>query len=96
MSIDQIKQSAVPILNRYGVVRAGIFGSYARNEAREESDIDLLVKFEKAKSLWEIIRMEREMSEALGKKIDLVTESSLNKYLKSNILNDLKIFYERG
>lgn len=95
MSIEQIKQATVPILNRYGVVRAGIFGSHARDEAKEESDIDLLVRFDKAKSLLEIIRLEREISETLGKKIDLVTEPSLNKHIKDRVLNELKVFYER-
>jgi len=95
MSIEQIKQATVPILSRYGVIRAGVFGSYAREEANQDSDVDLLVKFDKAKSLLEIIRLEREISETLGKKIDLVTEPSLNKYLKDIVLNDLKVFYER-
>ena len=95
MSIEQIKQATVPILTRYGVVRAGVFGSYARGEASGDSDIDLLVKFKKAKSILEIIRLEREISETLGKKIDLVTEPSLNKYIKNRVLNELKVFYER-
>jgi uncharacterized protein len=95
MSIEQIKQATIPILNRYGVVRAGVFGSYARDEAGEDSDIDLLVKFDKAKSLLEIIRLEREISETLGKKIDLVTEPSLNKHIRDRVLNELKVYYER-
>jgi len=88
-------QKIAPLLDRNYVSRAGVFGSYARGEASEESDVDLLVKFEKARSLLEIIRLEREISETLGKKVDLVTEPSLNRHLRKYILDDLKVFYEK-
>ena len=51
----------------------GVFGSTARGESNQESDIDLLVKFAEKKSLLGLVRLERELSEALGRKVDLLT-----------------------
>ena len=72
----------------------GIFGSVARGEETESSDIDLLVKFSKRKSLLEIVKLEREISTALGRKVDLLTEAALSPYLREGILNELKVIYE--
>ena len=83
----------IPILKRNDVEFAGIFGSYARGEAREESDVDVLIKFAKPKSLLKIVRLERELSEAAHKKVDLVTENALSPYLKEAVLREVKVFY---
>ena len=72
----------------------GVFGSVARGEETESSDIDLLVKFSKRKSLLAIVKLERELSTALGKKVDLLTEAALSPYLREGILNELKVIYK--
>jgi len=54
----------------------GVFGSMARGEARKESDIDLLVRFSKRKSLLAVIRLERELCEALGRKSEAIRHMS--------------------
>jgi len=71
----------------------GVFGSMARGEARKESDIDLLVRFSKRKSLLAVVRLERELSEALGRKVDLLTEGALSPYLRERILNEMRMVY---
>ena len=71
----------------------GVFGSMARGEARQESDIDLLVHFSKRKSLLAVVRLERELSEALGRKVDLLTEGALSPYLRERILNEMRVVY---
>lgn len=83
----------IPILKSNNVEFAGIFGSYARREAKRGSDVDLLVRFNKPKSLFNIVSLQRELSEALNKKVDLVTEGALSPYIKDNVFNDLKIMY---
>lgn len=60
----------------------GVFGSMVRGEATEKSDLDLLVKFTGRKSLLALVRLERELSAALGRKVDLLTEASLSPYLR--------------
>lgn len=76
------------------VSMAGVFGSVARGESTEKSDIDLLVEFSKKKSLLSLIRFERELSASLGKEVDVVTEASISPYLKDRILQDLQVIYE--
>jgi predicted nucleotidyltransferase len=76
------------------VAMIGVFGSTARGEASESSDIDLLVRFLKPKGLLSLVRFERNLSEALHRKVDLLTESAISPYLKDRILGELKVIYE--
>ena len=69
----------------------GLFGSVSRGEETEKSDIDLLVKFAKRKSLLAVVKLERELSEALGKKVDLLTEAAISPYIRENIFRDLNL-----
>jgi predicted nucleotidyltransferase len=84
--LRQIAKLAIPILKRNGVVKAGIFGSYARGEAKKRSDIDMLIKFKG--SLLDLVRIERVLKTKLGKKVDLLTYKSISPYLKEQILNE--------
>jgi len=72
----------------------GIFGSAARGEATDQSDIDLLVEFSKRKSLLDLVALERKISAIFGKKVDLLTEAALSPYLRERIKKDLHILYE--
>ena len=72
----------------------GIFGSMARGEATDKSDIDLLVKFSKRKSLLALVKLERELSTILGRKVDLLTEAAISPYLREQIMHDLQVIYE--
>jgi len=78
---------------RNDIAMVGVFGSMARGEATEQSDIDLLVKFSKRKSLLEIVRLEREVSTALGRKVDLLTESAISPYLRDRVKRELRVIY---
>lgn len=90
MASKHINQIIVNHLKKYNAEKIGIFGSYARSEEDQESDIDILVKFKKTFSLLELIRIENELSSKLGKKVDLVTEDSIqNLKLKDYINRDL-------
>ncbi len=86
--LRRIAKIAVPILKKNDVVRAGIFGSYARGEAKKRSDIDMLVKLKGRKSLLDVVRLERRLKEVLGKKVDLLTYGSISPYLKDKILGE--------
>ena len=78
-------------MKAHGAERIGVFGSYARGEARPDSDLDLLVWFNKQQSLLGLIRMERELSELTGVKIDLLTEQAISPYLIDRIRKELKV-----
>lgn len=76
------------------VAMMGIFGSQVRGEATEKSDLDLIVRFSKKKSLLGLVALERQISEAIGKPVDLLTEASLSPYLRDRILSEMQVIYE--
>lgn len=67
----------------------GVFGSYARGEENEKSDLDILIDFDMKVNLLDLIGIEQELSELLGIKVDLITLRSVNTYLKQHIEADL-------
>lgn len=84
----------VEICQRYGVAMVGLFGSQARGTANTQSDIDLLVRFAGPTSLLTAIALEQELEAALDQPVDLLTETSLNPHLRTNILSDLRVLYD--
>ena len=74
---------------KYQVKELGIFGSYARGEAGEGSDIDILVEFEVAPGLLKFIELEEHLSELLGLEVDLVRKKSIRKELRDSILEEV-------
>jgi predicted nucleotidyltransferase len=84
-----LKRSLPEIKERYNVKSLGIFGSYVRKEAIESSDLDILVEFTRAPSLLEFIRMEDELSEKLGIKVDLVMKKALKTHIGRRILAEV-------
>jgi predicted nucleotidyltransferase len=83
----------VAICGKYHVATISLFGSMARNEATEASDIDLLVSFSRPISLLQLVTLERELSDALGRKVDPLTEASLSPYLRDHILKERQLVY---
>lgn len=77
------------ILVRINPTLIGVFGSYARGEENENSDLDLLIDFEQKVDLLELIGIEQELTELLGIKVDLITQRSVHSKLKSIIEKDL-------
>lgn len=82
------------ICRQNDIALLGVFGSVARGEATEASDIDLLVRFSKPKSLLTLVAIEQQMSDALHKQVDLVTEAALSPYLRDRVLRELRVVYE--
>ncbi len=91
--IESIKGLIVPILKSNDVEFAGIFGSYARGENKPNSDLDILVRFSKPKSIFDLVGLEIEISERLGRKADIITEKYLHPYIRPQVSKDLKVFY---
>jgi uncharacterized protein len=84
------------LCQRHGVRRLRLFGSFSRGEESDESDVDLLAEFMERKSLLDLVRIEREFSEALGRNVDLVTEGALSPYLRDRVLREARLVYERA
>ncbi len=92
--IQDIQYKIAPILKKYGVVKAGVFGSYARGESHEESDIDLLVVFDKKTNYFDYMVLKDELEDSLGSKVDLVSERNIIPYFREYIYKDLQPIYE--
>lgn len=75
-----------------GAKSLGLFGSFARNEATNQSDVDLIVQFEEGKKSYDnFIQLAYLLEDLLGRKVELVTENSLSKYIKPHI--EKEVFY---
>ena len=85
--LEHIKSQIKPILKKYGIKKAGIFGSSARGES-VVNDLDLLVKIQKKISLLEFVRIQQELEDELGMKVDLVEYDAIKPALKDEILRD--------
>lgn len=89
-----ITQVIISYLSQYNPVKIGIFGSFARDEDNESSDIDILVDFEAEISLFDLGGIKYDLTEILNRPIDIVTERSVNEKIKDSIYKDLKIIFE--
>ena len=86
-NLEEIKKKVRPILEKYGIQKAGVFGSTARGEA-EIYDVDLLVKIDQKISLLDFIGIQQELEDELDMKVDLVEYASLKPALKEDILKE--------
>ncbi len=93
LGIHEIQKKVSPILRKYGITRAAVFGSVARGEDTSQSDVDILVSLGRPMGLFTFMKMERELGEALGRKVDVVTENSVNKFIEPYILKELRPIY---
>ncbi len=88
--ITDALQSRMPELRQnYGVRGLGVFGSYAVGQAGRHSDLDLLVEFDRPPTLFQFVRLERELSRLMGVKVDLVMKSALNPQIGERILRQV-------
>lgn len=90
MTQQDVKNIILNHLKDYQPVSVGIFGSFARGESTEKSDIDILVKFKVAPSLLTLIKLENELTDLLVIKVDLITTGAIkNKRVQKSIKKDL-------
>ncbi|MBD3197347.1 MAG: hypothetical protein GF317_19990 [Candidatus Lokiarchaeota archaeon] len=93
LSREELFDKIVHFLKHEGASKVSIFGSYARGQEKPESDIDVLVEFSQTKTLLEFVKIERELSEYIGVKVDLVTEKSLSPHIKEYMEKELREVY---
>ncbi len=95
MNLNQFREQLNELCRQNNIEMLGVFGSVARGEDTVESDVDLLVRFDKSPGLLDFIRLEDKFVEVLKKKVDLATEDSLHPLIRQSVLDELKILYER-
>lgn len=92
MLLDQLhaeKDIIAALGKRYGARRIRVFGSVARGEERPESDVDFLVEFDPGYDLFaQRLPLTRQLSELLGRPVDLIPEYELNCHLRDSILRE--------
>ncbi len=89
MSIEQLRSrrhQIIAVAARHGVRNIRVFGSVLRGDDRPDSDIDLLVEVEPDRSLLDVIGLEQELEELLGRRVEVVTVGGLSPYLQQRIL----------
>jgi predicted nucleotidyltransferase len=90
------RQDLQTFCQRWHISEFAIFGSAAREDFRDDSDIDVMVQFEAAAEvgLWELVRLQRELQELLGRPVDVVEKGTIrNPYRRTAIERDLTVVY---
>lgn len=94
ISTAEIKEKISPIFKEYGIKRAGVFGSVSRGDNTPQSDVDILVSPGRSMGMFTYMHMVREIERVLGRRVDVVTEKGMNKFIKPYIMKDLQNIYE--
>ena len=76
------------IAHSHGATRVRVFGSVARGEAGPESDIDVLIDLERGRSLLDIVAIKQDLEDLLGRKVDVVTEAAVSRYIRDEVLSE--------
>jgi hypothetical protein len=90
------KDKLIEFCRRNYIKKLSVFGSALRGPLGPDSDIDLLVEFEEGHTpgLFSIVRMELELAEALGRKVDLRTPGDLSRYFRDEVVRNAKLEYQ--
>jgi len=93
MHLSTIQRQVLPVLRRHDVRKAGLFGSRVRGNAREGSDVDLLVEMSPGKSLLDVVELKLELEDQLGVPVDVVEYAGLKASLRDQILaEELRLY----
>ncbi len=93
MTLENIKHTIIPVLKKYRVKRAGIFGSYVKEKTSKTSDIDILVELGNEISLLGFVRIKLDLEDLLNKKVDLVEYQAIKPELRDRILaKEMRIY----
>src|SRR3989344_7251957 len=95
-TINEIREQIEPVLRKYPISYAGVFGSFARGEENSKSDVDIMIRLKPNNtfSLFNLIGVENELANKTGRRVDLATEKNIGKYMRSSVFRDLKSVYE--
>jgi len=90
---QKLYNEIIDFLKSKGATKVAVFGSYIRDEETQKSDLDLIVEFPEDMSLLKFVRIERELSEKIGIKVDLLTEEYISPYIIDNVRQQMKVIY---
>jgi predicted nucleotidyltransferase len=87
--LPRLRQQLPALAERYSIRSLGVFGSYVRSTAAPDSDLDLLVEFTAPPTLFEFVRLQRQLSELAGVQVDLVMKKTLKPHIRGHILAEV-------
>jgi len=93
MSDQEIKNYIVHFLKEKGVLKASLFGSFARGDNTESSDIDLILQLKSDKNLFDLAEIKVDLEEKFNRKVDVLTFNSVNPLIKEVILKDQEVLF---
>jgi predicted nucleotidyltransferase len=98
METQQMIQQIAEYFKTQPVLKAWLFGSYSRGEERPDSDVDILVMYDRSKpiGLFKISGIHLDLERLLGKEVDLVEEKMLYPWVSERVNHDKKLIYERA
>jgi len=88
------RNSLADLCQQHGATRLRLFGSAVRGEERPDSDIDIIVDFEKPVGFLELIRFENALSEFFGRSVDLITEPGLSPFIRDSVLASASVIFD--
>ena len=92
-TLDEVKQILLEkkslLCERYQITELGIFGSYARGQQTETSDIDVLIDYEKAPTLFELVNLRENLKDLTGLNVDIVTKNGLKPRIREQVLSEV-------
>ncbi len=88
MQTNQIIATIKPVLLKYGVTKSDLFGSFARGDFDDQSDIDILIDAPEEMSLFDLIYLKDDLEKELRREVDVVTYDSINKYIKKYVFQN--------
>ena len=92
MSIHELlqerREDILRIAAQHGASHVRIFGSVARGEERQDSDVDFLVDMQETSSLFDLIGLQQDIEKVLGQRVDVLTPDGINRYLRDRILGE--------
>ena len=95
-TLEEIRQKIIPVAKLYGVERVYLFGSYARNEAKAKSDIDLRIDSGEIKGYFALAGLYNDLENLFKTKVDLLTTCALEEKFLKSIEKEEVLLYERS
>lgn len=93
-TVDEIRQKTAPLAKAYGISRVSLFGSYARGEANDESDVDIYIDRGRLKGLIQYFSFVHDMEKSLNCHVDVVTTGIQDKAFLAHIAGEGVLLYE--
>jgi hypothetical protein len=97
LTLKEIKEKIYPVLSQYGIAKAEIYGSFVRAQQNEDSDLDIIIEFDKnsTKTLFDLIAVKQRLEEVLGMEVDITTPNGISPLINDKIQKEKMPAYER-